>query len=212
VEGHRPPARIRVVGQALTRLVARSPLAWRLLRRPTRAFFDRAAPGWDEVIAPAGEHLAALEAAVERLERPAERILDLGTGSGVAALMLARRFPEARVIGVDISEAMIGLARGKLDEDLSERVEFAVADAAHLPYESASFDLVAQVSVPVFFDEIARVLAPGGHAVVVSSLGAATPFHTPARTLDRGFRQRGMQRVDEGAAGVGTYYIARTRA
>jgi ubiquinone/menaquinone biosynthesis C-methylase UbiE len=209
VEGHRPPARIRVAGQALTRLVARSPLAWRLLRTPTRAFFDRAAPGWDQCIAPEGQHLAALEAAVDRLEQPTERILDLGTGSGVAALMLARRFPEAKVIGVDVSEAMIEVAREKLDEELADRVEFAVADAADLPYEPDSFDLVAQVSVPVFFDEIARVLAPGGHAVVVSSLGAATPFHTPPRTLNRGFSKRGMEPVDEGAAGVGTYFTAR---
>jgi SAM-dependent methyltransferase len=211
LEGHRPPARIRVAGQALTRLVARSPLAWRLLRRPTRAFFDRAGPGWDQCIAPTGQHLAALEAAVDRLERPPERILDLGTGSGVAALMLARRFPEAKVTGVDVSEGMIEVAREKLDEELADRVEFAVADAADLPYEADSFDLVAQVSVAVFFDEIARVLRPGGHAVVVSSLGAATPFHTPPRTLDRGFRQRGMEPVDEGAAGVGTWFTARQR-
>jgi ubiquinone/menaquinone biosynthesis C-methylase UbiE len=146
---------------------------------------------------------------MDRLERPPERILDLGTGSGVAALMLARRFPEARVTGVDVSEAMIEVARDKLDEELAERLEFAVADAADLPYEPDSFDLVAQVSVPVFFGEIARVLAPGGHAVVVSSLGAATPFHTPPRMLDRGFRQRGMDPVDEGAAGVGTWFTAR---
>jgi ubiquinone/menaquinone biosynthesis C-methylase UbiE len=209
VEGHRPPARIRIVGQALTRLVARSPLAWRLLRRPIRNFFDRAAPGWDGCIAPEGQHLEALEAAVDRLDRVPERILDLGTGSGVAALWLARRFPGARVTGVDLSEAMIEVARGKLDGELSGRVEFAVADAAKLPYGPESFDLVAQVSVPVFFDEIARVLAPGGHAVVVSSLGPATPFHTPPRMLDRGFRQRGLEPVDEGAAGVGTWFTAR---
>src|SRR5688572_18740137 len=99
-------------------------------RRPLRSFFDRAAGGWDERVRPdAPEHLAALAAAVARLEAPPARALDLGTGTGAGALWLAREFPEARVTGVDISEAMIERARAKLGAELSGRVDFLVGDA-----------------------------------------------------------------------------------
>jgi hypothetical protein len=56
---------------------------------------------------------------------------------------------------------------------------------------------------------VARVLAPGGYVVVVSSLGLKTPFHTPAHTLRNGFRRRGVDVVADGAAGAGTFFLGR---
>ncbi len=205
-----PPLPVRVIGKALTRLVARAPWTWPLMRRSVRGFFDRLADGWDERVRPdAPEHLAALAAAIARLQAPPARALDLGTGTGAGALWLAREFPQARVTGVDISEAMIARAKAKLPGELSGRVDFLVGDAERLPFADGSFDLVTQISVPVFFDEVARLLAPGGHVVVVSSLGLKTPFHTPQRTLRNGFRRRGVELVADGAAGPGTFFLGR---
>lgn len=205
-----PPLPVRVIGKALTRLVARAPWTWPLMRRPVRGFFDQLAHGWDERVRPdAPEHLAALAAAVVRVETPPARALDLGTGTGAGALWLAREFPETHVTGLDISEAMIERARAKLPAELSGRVDFLVGDAERLPFADGSFDLVAQISVPVFFDEVARLLAPGGYVVVVSSLGLKTPFHTPERTLRNGFRRRGVEVVAAGAAGPGTFFLGK---
>src|SRR5206468_6508797 len=131
---------------------------------------------------------------------------DLGTGTGAAALALARHFPEARVEGVDISERMITRAREKTTDDLADRVRFSVGDAAALPFEAGSFDLVTQVSVPVFFDRISRLVRPGGHVIVVSSLGKATPYHLPNRVLRRKFERRGFRTVVAGEAGAGTFF------
>ena len=178
-----------------------------------RGFFDRLAGGWDERVRPdAPEHLAALAAAVAGLEAPPARALDLGTGTGAGALWLAREFPDARVTGLDISEAMIERASAKLPAELSGRVDFLVGDAKRLPFADGTFDLVTQISVPVFFDEVARVLAPGGYVVVVSSRGPKTPFHTPERTLRKGFRRRGIDTVATGAEGPGTFFLGRRRA
>ncbi|HEX8855780.1 MAG TPA: class I SAM-dependent methyltransferase [Thermoleophilaceae bacterium] len=208
-----PPLPVRVIGKALTRMVARSPWTWPLLRRLVRGFFDRSADGWDERVRPdAPDHLAALAAAVARLDAAPARILDLGTGTGAGALWLAREFPEARVTGVDISQAMIARAKAKRPDELSGRVEFLVGDAERLPFAGGSLDLVAQISVPVFFDEVARVLAPRGYVVVVSSLGLKTPFHTPERTVRRGFRGRGIETVATGAEGPGTFFLGRRSA
>ena len=107
---------------------------------------------------------------------------------------------------------MIEQAQAKLPAELSARVEFRVADADRLPFADGSFDLVAQISVPVFFDEVARVLAPGGYVVVVSSRGPKTPFHTPERALRRGFGRRGMTIVATGAEGPGTFLLGRRSA
>jgi SAM-dependent methyltransferase len=208
-----PPLPVRVIGKALTRMVVRAPWTWPLMRRPMRGFFDRSAGGWDERVRPdAPEHLAALAAAVARLEAPPGHALDLGTGTGAGALWLARAFPDARVTGLDISEAMIERAKAKLPNELSGRVEFLVGDAERLPFTNASLDLVAQISVPVFFEEVARVLAPRGYVVVVSSLGPKTPFHTPERALRKGFRRRGIETVATGAEGPGTFFVGRRPA
>jgi ubiquinone/menaquinone biosynthesis C-methylase UbiE len=191
------------------RLVARAPRAWRIIRRPTRRFFDSLAAGWDKRVQPdSPEHLAALFAGIENMQAAPRRILDLGTGTAAAALALARRFPEARVEGVDISERMIRAAREKTSDDLADRVHFSVADAADPPFEAESFDLVTQVSVPVFFDQIARLLRPGGHVIVVSSLGKATPYYLPNELLRRQFERRGLRTLAAGKAGTGTFFVA----
>ena len=204
------PTWIRIAGRALNATIARAPWLWPVLRAPMRGFFERAAPGWDERTGAGGvEHLAALAKAVTHVVGEPERVLDLGTGTGEAALFLAREYPRARVRGVDISEEMIRAARGKVGLDPEGRVAFQVADAADLPYDEDSFDLVVGVNMPPFFAEIGRVLRSEGHAIVVSSWGDATPFFTPDSVLDRGFRRRGIDPRAAGTAGSGTYWVGR---
>ena len=107
---------------------------------------------------------------------------------------------------------MIRIAQGRIGLDPEGRVAFRVADASSLPYEDGSFDLVAQLNMPPFFAENARVLRPGGYAIVASSWGPETPFYTPPAVLERGFRRRGLVTVESGEAGQGTYTVARAPA
>jgi ubiquinone/menaquinone biosynthesis C-methylase UbiE len=202
-----------VIGRTLNGIVARAPFLWPLLRTPMRRFFDTAAPGWDERTgAGSPEHLAALATATTRVAEPPERVLDIGCGTGEGTLFLAREFPTARVRGIDLSEEMIRLARAKVGLDPEGRVAFKVADAGKLPWPEDAFDLVAQLNMPPFFAEIARVLRPGGSVIVADSLGDRTPFYTPHEVLERGFRRQGLEKVGEGSAGDGTYFVARLPA
>jgi SAM-dependent methyltransferase len=215
VEGSgRPiPARIRIAGRALNATIARAPWLWPVLRPAMRGFFDRAAAGWDErTRAGSVEHLAAFAAACVEVRPPPERVLELGTGTGEAALFLAREFPRASVRGIDISEPMIRAAQAKVGLDPDGRIAFRVADAAHLPYGEESFDLVTQLNMFPFFDEIARVLRPGGHVIVAASWGESTPFYTPDAALERGFRRHGLEPVAGGEAGTGHWFLARKPA
>jgi demethylmenaquinone methyltransferase/2-methoxy-6-polyprenyl-1,4-benzoquinol methylase len=142
-----------------------------------RRFFDRSAPGWDARLrAGSTEHLTALAAGFLHVTPAPERILDLGTGTGEAALLAAREFPRASVRGIDFSEEMIAQAKAKVGLDPDGRIAFKVADAAAVPWPDESFDLVTQLNVPAFFSEIARILRPGGHVVVAASWGPETPF------------------------------------
>ena len=203
-----PPATLRIVGQAAMKLLARLPWTWPLLRAPMRRFFDRLAPEWDRRTG-APDRMAPLEASLSHVGTEPAQALDLGTGTGAAAAWLVERYPEARVVGVDISERMIALARKRAGPEPGERLRFEVGDSSNLPFASDEFDLVVQVSAPPFFAEAARVLAPRGHLVVVSTLGAATPFHTPRRLLRAGFRRQGLREVAVGEAGSGSYWVAR---
>lgn len=209
--GGRPtPARVRVIGRMLNRLVVRVPWTWPLVRGPMRRFFDSAAPGWDQRTgAGSAIHLAPLAAALLHVKPAPERALESGTGTGEGALLLAREFPQASVRGVDLSEEMIATAKAKVGLDPEGRIAFRVADAAELPYEDESFDLVAHLNMPPFVHEVARVLRPGGHAVVASSWGPATPFYTPKGALDWAFAKRGIEPVTAGDAGDGTFWVGR---
>jgi ubiquinone/menaquinone biosynthesis C-methylase UbiE len=204
------PTRVRVIGRTVNAVAAHAPWLWPVIRAPVQSFFDRSADGWDaRTGAGSPEHLAALAVATQGIHPAPERVLDLGTGTGEAALFCAREFPRASVRGIDLSERMIQLARAKVGLDPEGRIAFKVADASSLPYEEDSFDLITQVNMPPFFGEVARVLRPGGHVVVVASIGSATPFFTPASVLARGFRRRGIEQVAGGEAADGTYFVGR---
>jgi ubiquinone/menaquinone biosynthesis C-methylase UbiE len=175
-----------------------------------RRFFDRSALGWDDRTgAGSVDHLASLAAALLVVKPSPERALEVGTGTGEGALLIAREFPQASVRGVDISDEMIRAATRKVGLDREGRVAFRVADAANLPYGDESFDLVAHLNMPPFTAEVARVLRPGGHVIVASSWGAATPFYTPSSVLDWGFAKRGIEPATVGEAGDGTYWVGR---
>lgn len=186
-----------------TTLVTRAPWLWPLLRRPLTRVFDRVAPVWDRRMRPDG--LDPLLAGVARVAS-ARRILDLGTGTGRAALELAARYPDAEVTGVDLSPEMLDRAREK-----SDRVRWVLADAARLPFADGAFDLVALANMVPFAREAGRVTAPGGAAVVAFSAGPETPIWVPLERLRRDLARAGFERFEEVRAGRGVALVARRR-
>ena len=169
-------------------------------------FFDSVAGGWDERYASDPERLEPLTAALDLLPAPPQRVLDVGTGTGAAAMLVAGRWPDAQVTGIDVAPAMIDVAREKTKDD--PRIRFLVADVATLD-PGQGYDLVVLLNMPPFLEQVANLLRPGGQVAVIASRGSTTPFFTPTRTLARGFARHGLETVAAGTAGPGTYYLAR---
>ena len=146
-------------------------------------FFDRIAPLYDLVMPPAsGEAVAA---GFDRAERPIDRLLDVGGGSGRASAAL--RGPDITV--VDVSLGMLQRAR-----DLRGLAALA-GDAGRLPFRDGSVDAVLVVDAfhhlpdqRAALSEAARVIAPGG-VIVVREFD---PTHPLGRLLVAGEHAIGM--------------------
>jgi demethylmenaquinone methyltransferase/2-methoxy-6-polyprenyl-1,4-benzoquinol methylase len=163
--------------------------------RPERILelFERVVPAYDRL-----NHLFSLgidRCWRRRLVRLARlggggEALDACTGTGDVAIALARRWPAARLIGLDASAGMLGRAREKLAAaGLEGRVRLQQGDVLDLPFAAGRFDCVT-----IAFglrnlaerhrgaSEMARVLRPGGRLAVLEFL---PPGPTPAGRLYR---------------------------
>lgn len=102
--------------------------------------------------------------------RTGEVVLDLGSGGGIDVLLSARRVgPTGRVIGIDMTDEMLELARRTCADAGVDNVEFVKGYIEELPIPDGSVDVVISncvinlsVDKPRVFSEIARVLRPGG--------------------------------------------------
>lgn len=134
---------------------------------------------WNLVSANYAEELMPLfsEYAEDALERGAltaeSSIVDVATGPGTLAILAAPRVK--RVVGIDFSESMLRIARRRAEAAAADNVEFHHADGQALPLESETIDAAFSLFGLMFFPdrgagfrEMARVLRPGGRAVVSS--------------------------------------------
>ena len=139
-------------------------------RIAVKNMFDRIAPRYDLLnrLVSLGLDRGWRRLALEMVDvGPGDLVLDLACGTGdLCEQVLARG---ARVVGADFSREML---RGAVARGIE--VDFTNADAAQLPIASSSIDVVTCgfalrnfVSLPEVFDEIARVLKPGGRLAVI---------------------------------------------
>jgi SAM-dependent methyltransferase len=104
--------------------------------------------------------------------RPADRVLDVGCGTGGTTRAAARAATAGAVLGVDLSSTMLAVARRRASEEGLDNVLFEQVDAQIHPFAPESFDVaIGRTSVAFFGDRvaglanIARALRPGGRLV-----------------------------------------------
>lgn len=137
--------------------------------------YARWAPIYDLVFAAVMQ--PGRSAAAAAINRLGGLVLDVGVGTGLELPMFDAR---VRLVGIDLSEPMLGRARSRIvAEGLAQVAGLAVMDATMLGFRDAAFDAaVAPYVLTVVpepervLDEIARVVRPGGEIVLVHHVGA----------------------------------------
>ncbi|MEX1106482.1 MAG: class I SAM-dependent methyltransferase [Ilumatobacteraceae bacterium] len=102
-------------------------------------------------------------------------VVDLGCGTGQLTRRLIRRFPDATIVGADLSEGMLNAAAGRLRGVGGGNQPLVRADALQLPFAASSVDLVVCTESFHWYpdqasalSELARVLSPGGRLLIAS--------------------------------------------
>src|SRR5437879_5204855 len=110
------------------------PGSWHSMRGEVLEAFESMAADWESRLGP-----AQLAAGLREVPRPSTA-LDIASGTGLGADLVAGLFPDAVVVGLDISEGMIRTAAAK---PRPHPVRFLVGDATALPFGDGSFELVS---------------------------------------------------------------------
>jgi demethylmenaquinone methyltransferase / 2-methoxy-6-polyprenyl-1,4-benzoquinol methylase len=143
---------------------------------------------WFDHVASMGNDLLWRPRALWDLDRfrtpgPVRRILDLGCGTGELTRLTAHHFPEAEVVGVDFTAAMIAVARRRTSGPSNgRRIGYGRGTAMHLPFADGTFDLATNAflarnlaDLDGALAEMRRVLRPGGVLLVLEITEPASP-------------------------------------
>ncbi|KAF0968328.1 class I SAM-dependent methyltransferase [Gordonia sp. YY1] len=145
-------------------------------------------PWFDTELGPA---LGGVTHLHQRLSRPDAKIADIGFGAGHSTIALARAYPEATFVGLDVDAASVQMARDNAEAaGLGDRVQFHLAGGeeatAHGPFDAAfAFECLHDMPRPVDVLAAARqALAPGAPMIVMDE-AVSDEFSGPADELDK---------------------------
>ena len=153
-------------------------------KQRVKATFDLVASGYDN---PSQRYFPfCADRMVHKLElKPGEKVLDIATGTGMAAIAAAQHIlPEGRVHAIDIAKNMISKAQFNANKHALDNVNFQLMDATNLEFRANYFDVITCAfglfflpDIPAALSQWLRVLKPGGRLIFTSFTAQAfQPF------------------------------------
>ncbi len=132
--------------------------------------YGRMAETYDRIVVPRFEPIA--KTVVELLApKPGEMVLDVSTGTGLLACLVAPRTAPAQLVAIDLADEAIRVASFRAGNAGIRNIRFEMMDARNIVYRSALFDAVgSNLGIPNLgydrtFHEVHRLLKPGGRFV-----------------------------------------------
>jgi ubiquinone/menaquinone biosynthesis C-methylase UbiE len=143
---------------------------------PSAAVFDRWSATYDRPGLQLFTYRPIHDAVLARIDGlEPSTVVDLGCGTGQLTQRLIRGFPDANIVGVDLSDGMLTEAASRLRQVGSDDQPLVRADALQLPFAASSIDLVVCTESFHWYPdqaaalaELARVLNPGGRLLIAS--------------------------------------------
>ena len=139
-------------------------------RKKGRAYWERHAKNYDRSMSILGGPLPTIVDLASRAVHGAERVLEVGAGTGLVTAALARSAQQ--VIATDYASEMVGRLRLRVQADGLRNVQCQQADLYELPFRTAEFDAVVAANVlhltpdlPSALSSLRRVLKPGGRLI-----------------------------------------------
>ncbi len=148
-----------------------------LNKQHVRQAFDRAAESYDQYAVLQYDIAERMLERLDVIDIPIKTVLDVGCGTGYCTRALAKRYPRANVVGVDLAPGMVKIANDQ--QGWRRRSRYLSGDAEALPVASNSVDLVFSnlaiqwCDVDKVFAEFARVMRPGA-ALMFTTFGPDT--------------------------------------
>jgi ubiquinone/menaquinone biosynthesis C-methylase UbiE len=166
-------------------------------------YFTVSTPMWGGYTQKEG-HLDTFQLALDKLVATGIEprfVVDVGTGAGASAGLLAKTWPQAKVEAIDSSRRMLRHARTLYREP---NLTFRRASALDMPYAPGSVDLVTCLNAIVVPSEMRRVCAPGGHVLMAATW---VPLRDDDSDWVRRFAESGFRRIAADNHGNGSWEL-----
>jgi ubiquinone/menaquinone biosynthesis C-methylase UbiE len=158
----------------LIRMVIKHPeiMESKLFLKAMVVFPEKVSSTYDEKAEKSGiNYQAAFLDGLSYVRNVPDKVLDICTGTGFAALLIAKQFKDAKIEAVDLSSEMIKISKEKAKEASYSNIIFRTGNAMKLNYPDNEFDMVVTTNAPIYLAEAVRVLKPGGEILVAYSFG-----------------------------------------
>lgn len=162
----------------------------------SRAFFELSNRDWARHEEHEGHH-AAFREGLGMITSAPSAVVDLGTGAGGTAALMATRWPAASVLGIDNSRQMV--RRARLQHQGLENLTFALGDGLRLSLSDGVADLVTSLNYMPFPGQVRRVLRPQGAVLVASTFQSVGSAAIEANWSGHGFVLEEQQNAQVGS-------------